>query len=143
MGEQFVPRAIVPVERLRAPFMNATQQRPSLGTRIARNQMVQGFNYLLEFQNGFIRPLLREAFCTPGELIRELFHGLEGRSGFAIQRALEQPYGFFGSSEVPPAQSESGQHFAIRSEEHTSELQSQSNLVCRLLLEKKKQNTTY
>src|SRR2546427_9250097 len=33
-------------------------------------------------------------------------------------------------------------HFAVsdgaRSEEHTSELQSQSNLVCRLLLEKKK-----
>src|SRR2546427_6537793 len=30
---------------------------------------------------------------------------------------------------------------ANRSEEHTSELQSQSNLVCRLLLEKKKKNT--
>src|SRR2546430_11009614 len=29
-----------------------------------------------------------------------------------------------------------------RSEEHTSELQSQSNLVCRLLLEKKKNETT-
>src|SRR2546430_12774509 len=28
----------------------------------------------------------------------------------------------------------------VRSEEHTSELQSQSNLVCRLLLEKKKHN---
>src|SRR5438270_10074760 len=28
----------------------------------------------------------------------------------------------------------------VRSEEHTSELQSQSNLVCRLLLEKKKNN---
>src|SRR2546430_9332281 len=28
--------------------------------------------------------------------------------------------------------------YTIRSEEHTSELQSQSNLVCRLLLEKKK-----
>src|SRR2546430_7360268 len=28
---------------------------------------------------------------------------------------------------------------SLRSEEHTSELQSQSNLVCRLLLEKKKQ----
>src|SRR5688572_32578811 len=27
----------------------------------------------------------------------------------------------------------------LRSEEHTSELQSQSNIVCRLLLEKKKQ----
>src|SRR2546430_16949080 len=32
-------------------------------------------------------------------------------------------------------------HF--RSEEHTSELQSQSNLVCRLLLEKKKNKTMY
>src|SRR2546430_3895871 len=29
---------------------------------------------------------------------------------------------------------------SARSEEHTSELQSQSNLVCRLLLEKKKRN---
>src|SRR2546430_6991514 len=34
-----------------------------------------------------------------------------------------------------PCPAESG-----RSEEHTSELQSQSNLVCRLLLEKKKKN---
>src|SRR2546427_3175766 len=31
---------------------------------------------------------------------------------------------------------------AWRSEEHTSELQSQSNLVCRLLLEKKKKKKT-
>src|SRR5690242_21422971 len=31
---------------------------------------------------------------------------------------------------------------AGRSEEHTSELQSHVNLVCRLLLEKKKKNTT-
>src|SRR2546430_5593358 len=30
--------------------------------------------------------------------------------------------------------------FELQSEEHTSELQSQSNLVCRLLLEKKKKN---
>src|SRR2546430_10642805 len=33
-------------------------------------------------------------------------------------------------------------HHFQRSEEHTSELQSQSNLVCRLLLEKKKKNTS-
>src|SRR5256886_12211373 len=32
--------------------------------------------------------------------------------------------------------------FGERSEEHTSELQSQSNLVCRLLLEKKKKDRT-
>src|SRR5205085_10811029 len=31
-----------------------------------------------------------------------------------------------------------GEEDSLRSEEHTSELQSQSNLVCRLLLEKKK-----
>src|SRR2546430_12361514 len=31
----------------------------------------------------------------------------------------------------------------LRSEEHTSELQSQSNLVCRLLLEKKKKITRH
>src|SRR2546430_3950268 len=34
-------------------------------------------------------------------------------------------------------------HLDARSEEHTSELQSQSNLVCRLLLEKKKKNLFY
>src|SRR2546430_8724882 len=34
-------------------------------------------------------------------------------------------------------------HRTERSEEHTSELQSQSNLVCRLLLEKKKEHTPY
>src|SRR5688572_31174330 len=33
-----------------------------------------------------------------------------------------------------------GRSRTFRSEEHTSELQSQSNLVCRLLLEKKKKN---
>src|SRR2546427_6090934 len=31
----------------------------------------------------------------------------------------------------------------VRSEEHTSELQSQSNLVCRLLLEKKKNSASF
>src|SRR2546430_13329076 len=34
-------------------------------------------------------------------------------------------------------------HVSRRSEEHTSELQSQSNLVCRLLLEKKNTTTSY
>src|SRR5256886_8173732 len=34
-----------------------------------------------------------------------------------------------------------GRRDQLRSEEHTSELQSQSNLVCRLLLEKKNRNS--
>src|SRR5690606_41781994 len=33
-------------------------------------------------------------------------------------------------------------HTSVRSEEHTSELQSRENLVCRLLLEKKKKKKT-
>src|SRR5256886_4018692 len=37
-----------------------------------------------------------------------------------------------------PMCSDDGRIALVRSEEHTSELQSQSNLVCRLLLEKKK-----
>src|SRR5688500_20129840 len=37
---------------------------------------------------------------------------------------------------------EVGRRFFRRSEEHTSELQSPCNLVCRLLLEKKKSTTT-
>src|SRR2546430_15195207 len=37
-----------------------------------------------------------------------------------------------------PGHAHRGDHHDARSEEHTSELQSQSNLVCRLLLEKKK-----
>src|SRR5688572_32555335 len=37
-----------------------------------------------------------------------------------------------------PVRNVIGSYAGTRSEEHTSELQSQSNLVCRLLLEKKK-----
>src|SRR5205807_6343717 len=60
---------------------------------------------------------------------------------------------FFNRGEIHPEQSKifrfasrrlrvsheyHGEHFFVRSEEHTSELQSPCNLVCRLLLEKKK-----
>src|SRR2546430_9759364 len=49
----------------------------------------------------------------------------------------------FNFSRMISARNESRSSAAsfCRSEEHTSELQSQSNLVCRLLLEKKKQMT--
>src|SRR3712207_7711487 len=48
--------------------------------------------------------------------------------------------------EVRPTVPEQGHHVAdgaLRSEEHTSELQSRQYLVCRLLLEKKKIQKTY
>src|SRR2546427_9592882 len=52
------------------------------------------------------------------------------------------------SSSVPAGRTsgsslERRSHRGVRSEEHTSELQSQSNLVCRLLLEKKKKQNYY
>src|SRR2546430_7200928 len=43
-----------------------------------------------------------------------------------------------GANAAPSVFELDGKEFEHRSEEHTSELQSQSNLVCRLLLEKKK-----
>src|SRR5260370_30321787 len=46
-----------------------------------------------------------------------------------------------GQSYRPYAFTEQGVAMLSRSEEHTSELQSHLNLVCRLLLEKKKYNT--
>src|SRR2546425_5207986 len=44
----------------------------------------------------------------------------------------------FGSALATLAEGRWGHRFSIRSEEHTSELQSLAYLVCRLLLEKKK-----
>src|SRR2546430_9180210 len=54
--------------------------------------------------------------------------------GFTFD-TLRWPKNTTGTPRSPPSAC------AARSEEHTSELQSQSNLVCRLLLEKKKDIT--
>src|SRR2546428_8372743 len=63
------------------------------------------------------------------------------------------PYTTLFRSSVPPedpvakpriqAPLSAGVAVVLRSEEHTSELQSRSDLVCRLLLEKKKKNTSH
>src|SRR5690606_40863621 len=47
-----------------------------------------------------------------------------------------------GTNHAGRAQERDGHGDIDRSEEHTSELQSRENLVCRLLLEKKKQAST-
>src|SRR2546427_791817 len=62
---------------------------------------------------------------------------VEGKDEVAdLQRALDQMQQSLGSM-VTQVRDASG-NIATASQEHTSELQSQSNLVCRLLLEKKK-----
>src|SRR2546426_5405318 len=55
--------------------------------------------------------------------------------GGAESRNSPHPVGWLSGQQVRP--------FDRRSEEHTSELQSPCNLVCRLLLEKKKKTTQH
>src|SRR2546430_8989462 len=71
-------------------------------------------------------PLSRSRLAPPQR------EGAEPRDG---RRSSQWADGQHGLRRTPPRR-------RGRSEEHTSELQSQSNLVCRLLLEKKKKNTT-
>src|SRR2546427_2989474 len=62
--------------------------------------------------------------------------GRYGSRRSAWPRLLETP--------APPrCRGSTDRALLLRSEEHTSELQSQSNLVCRLLLEKKKTANTF
>src|SRR2546430_8378670 len=56
---------------------------------------------------------------------------------FADYEGLRTREGLILNGTIPTQSMTGGDFSAMRSEEHTSELQSQSNLVCRLLLEKK------
>src|SRR3712207_8130082 len=58
--------------------------------------------------------------------------GAVGAAGLATPRAVDP---------APAGQRHAGGRRVLRSEEHTSELQSRPYLVCRLLLEKKKKNS--
>src|SRR3712207_8852083 len=70
--------------------------------------------------------------------------------GFRLERVADgvTPAGFyyaannFSTAEHGGTHLDAPLHFAQRSEEHTSELQSRQYLVCRLLLEKKNRDTT-
>src|SRR5688572_32292774 len=84
---------------------------------------------------------------TIGTLGRSMTGGAEGRvrgAGSASGGAVVTVVGAIGSSpndspttDAAAATESPGPRSSTRSEEHTSELQSQSNLVCRLLPEKK------
>src|SRR3989449_6090201 len=62
--------------------------------------------------------------------------------GFARDLAREVGIAGRGYRVVVNTNPDGGQTVFVRSEEHTSELQSRLHLVCRLLLEKKKNKTT-
>src|SRR2546430_7634486 len=71
--------------------------------------------------DGHVLPVEREYLAAPGELPEEA----------TIRERPVQQRGDLAGGRIR-------RRIKERSEEHTSELQSQSNLVCRLLLEKKK-----
>src|SRR2546430_12716801 len=79
--------------------------------------------------------LFRSQIRSPGLLDVDV--AADGRVGDSPAPQVEEPVAFH--RQLEPAME--GHRF-FRSEEHTSELQSQSNLVCRLLLEKKKNTHT-
>src|SRR2546430_11318612 len=66
-------------------------------------------------------------------LFRSRATGYEGRGCLQAPMQVEERRGVHVARAIGTVHGDAG-----RSEEHTSELQSQSNLVCRLLLEKKK-----
>src|SRR2546430_5595455 len=83
------------------------------------------FPYTTLFRSTFRIRAVEQRFAREGEQQ----HGPRGAGGRPVTRRL---YLRVTCSEP-----------LSRSEEHTSELQSQSNLVCRLLLEKKKHEPPY
>src|SRR2546430_7959201 len=72
-----------------------------------------------------------------------LFRSEAAKHNAVIQENLGYDFGYCMPGSIEEVKADRGMPDRIgmprsRSEEHTSELQSQSNLVCRLLLEKKK-----
>src|SRR5258708_11569281 len=63
-----------------------------------------------------------DLLCREAELTDQLLHRCQGRFGLQLAGIVDLLV----------------EQFFLRSEEHTSELQSPDHLVCRLLLEKKK-----
>src|SRR4051812_49902994 len=86
---------------------------------------------LLRFFFLMIRPPPRSTLFPYTTLFRSARRGDRGRRPRAPRRRV-----------LGPARRRRARPGRARSEEHTSELQSHVNLVCRLLLEKKKKHNT-
>src|SRR5438876_6070972 len=80
--------------------------------------------------------------CDDGEKKQRSHRGSSGRSG--LTNCLDSALAVNArAGEAHLKGHRRNRHSAIRSEEHTSELQSPVHLVCRLLLEKKKNKKKY
>src|SRR5688572_31198389 len=108
--------------------------------------MIADAKHLVEIAERVNVHLCRVEHCLEVGVIecKRFLIALDGVFELALQRGnVSEQIVRFGGLAIEFQSSTSGQLCAtrippLRSEEHTSELQSQSNLVCRLLLEKKK-----
>src|SRR2546427_3462214 len=89
--------------------------------KTAFTSIMAWFSFMLAFVRSTLNPPNTATTCPPS------------KSGELMRRSPPPNTATSFRWEVPDE----------RSEEHTSELQSQSNLVCRLLLEKKKQSERF
>src|SRR5947209_13263042 len=71
------------------------------------------------------------------------FRRFQSSRGIRTAKRLESGAGWLTMASTSPVRGSSATTAPLRSEEHTSELQSRQYLVCRLLLEKKKKITNY
>src|SRR3712207_8515639 len=88
------------------------------------------FPYTTLFRSGAC--LNRRTPTGASEGFTNAFGGSLNTANFRVEEGLKDDYEALGLDKGPS-----------RSEEHTSELQSRQYLVCRLLLEKKKNNCNY
>src|SRR5256886_9845673 len=114
----------------------------SMGVKLI---VVCGLALLMTIPAFFVGGLVDDRTKMAADVIREISNHVGGQQTF-LGPTLAIPYTIPPQSAtavpirgiylISPAKASAV--VKIRSEEHTSELQSQSNLVCRLLLEKKK-----
>src|SRR2546430_11478902 len=82
-------------------------------------------------------PWVGQENIRPKSIAREMFESFRSFSDYIKDYDLQRAEGLL-LRHLSRVHKVMTQTIPARSEEHTSELQSQSNLVCRLLLEKKK-----
>src|SRR5204863_9176271 len=85
------------------------------------------------------RPLAPFPTRRSSDLVLEDLHGRGHRADLVAASRMRDRHGLVALGEDTVPVPHTGRRDEIRSEEHTSELQSRRELVCRLLLEKKKQ----
>src|SRR2546422_3689561 len=117
--------------------MPVSKLKVEIARLLRDNHYVQDFKVLDDGRHGLLRLYLK--YHNDAPVIRELQRvSAPGLRRYVKAREIPRVKNGLGMAILSTPQG----LMTDRSEEHTSELQSRLHLVCRLLLEKKKKNTT-